>query len=151
MSQENATAPVPSFPSPLRGLANLRFHAADLAAARAFYVALLGVAPYFERPGYLEFRIGDRGDELGIVESAHLGRLGDHRVDPAAPSGAVAYWHVEDLPATRERLLGLGAVSLEPIRDFGGFVVASVVDPFGNVVGLMTSPHYRAVRDGARA
>jgi hypothetical protein len=33
------------------------------------------------------------------------------------------------------------------VRDFGGFVVASVVDPFGNIVGLMHSPHYLEVLD----
>jgi uncharacterized glyoxalase superfamily protein PhnB len=53
------------------------------------------------------------------------------------------FWHVDDLVATVERLLALGATEYEPIQDRGhGFVTASVVDPFGNVLGVMTNPHY---------
>ena len=41
------------------------------------------------------------------------------------------YWHVDDLAATVERLLSLGATEFEPITPRGdtGFVTASVVDP----------------------
>lgn len=61
----------------------------------------------------------------------------------AAASGAVVYWHVDDLNAAFERLLALGATVLEPIREFGpGFVAAAVTDPFGNVLGVMRNAHY---------
>lgn len=131
---------------PLRGLANVRFHARDLAAARAWYAGLLG-EPYFERPGYIEFRTGDDASELGILDAALVSHLGDHGA-PAAPCGAVAYWHVDDVPATLARLAALGAAVHERPRDFGGgFVVASVRDPFGNVLGLMHSPHWLSVRE----
>lgn len=43
----------------LRGITTVSFWADDLAAATAWYTELLGIAPYFERPGYAEFRIGD--------------------------------------------------------------------------------------------
>jgi predicted enzyme related to lactoylglutathione lyase len=123
----------------LRGLATVTFYATDHAAARRWYAGLLGVEPYFDRPGYVEFRIGDRQAELGIVDGAYA--------PPGAldgPAGAIVYWHVDDLAATRERLLAMGATEYQPITDRGGqgFVTAAVVDPFGNILGIMTNPHY---------
>ena len=129
----------------LKGLSTVRFQAADLAAAKAWYSEILGIAPYFERPGYIEFRIGDYQHELGIVDVSALGQLGGSAPVATGPAGAVTYWHVDDVPATLERLLPLGAKPYEPLRDFGGFIVASVIDPFGNILGLMRSPHYLEV------
>src|SRR5262245_42869361 len=104
----------------LRGVTTVRFHAADLEAATTWYTELLGVKPYFERPGYREFRLGDYQHELGLVDSRFLGAMGAH---DAATGGAVVYWHVDDLPATLERLLAMGAREHEPVREFGdGFV-----------------------------
>ena len=41
----------------------------------------------------------------------------------------------------------MGAQEYQPITPHGdsGFVTASVVDPFGNVLGVMTNPHYLEV------
>jgi predicted enzyme related to lactoylglutathione lyase len=127
----------------LRGLSTVSFFAADMEAARAWYTALLGTGPYFVRPpdgppAYIEFRIGDYQHELGIIDQ----RYAPHAVTDG-PSGAVAYWHVDDLPAAVERLLALGATLNEPITERGpGFVTASVVDPFGNILGVMVNRHY---------
>ncbi|WP_338676083.1 hypothetical protein V1460_26255 [Streptomyces sp. SCSIO 30461] len=79
----------------LRGLTTVSFQAADPIAAKAWYTELLGKGPYFERPGYAEFRLS---------------------------MGGKVY----------ERLTERGP----------GFVTASVVDPFGNVLGIMYNAHY---------
>jgi len=43
----------------------------------------------------------------------------------------------------------LGATEYQPITKRGeGFVTASVVDPFGNVLGVMYNQHYLAVAGG---
>ena len=55
--------------SPLRGVSTVSFFAADHAAARKWYPEFLGAEPYFERPGYVEFRLGDYQHELGIIDS----------------------------------------------------------------------------------
>jgi len=70
----------------------------------------------------------------------------------SGPAGAVVYWHVDDVAATFERLLAMGATENLPIspRVEEGFVTASVVDPFGNVVGIMYNPHYLEVLDSSR-
>ncbi len=128
----------------LRGLSTVSFFADDLVAARQWYAGLLGVEPYFERPGpdgrpvYLEFRLGDYRHELGLI---------DRRFAPpgaaTGPAGAVVYWHVDDLAATLDKLLSMGAKEYEPRTERGdGFVTASVVDPFGNVLGVMYNQHY---------
>jgi hypothetical protein len=43
----------------LRGLATISFYATDHEAAKKWYSGLLGMEPYFNVPGYSEFRIGD--------------------------------------------------------------------------------------------
>ena len=49
--------------------------------------------------------------------------------------------HSDFRAMSRRRLLGMGATSQWPPRDFGaGYVGASVVDPFGNVLGVMQRP-----------
>ncbi|WP_101787302.1 VOC family protein [Nonomuraea indica] len=128
----------------LRGLATVNFWADDLEAAKNWYVELLGVEPYFERPGngqpaaYYEFRLGDYQAELGII---------DRRYAPpgaaTAAGGAITHWHVDDVAAALDRLLALGATPHTPLTEYGpGFVAASVVDPFGNVLGVMYNQHY---------
>jgi predicted enzyme related to lactoylglutathione lyase len=138
-------------PKMLRGLTTVSFFAADVAAARKWYTELLGIDPYFERPvggppAYIEFRLGDYQHELGVIDS---------RYAPAGsatgPAGAVVYWHVDDVTATLEKLLSLGAKEHEAPTERGeGFVTASVVDPFGNILGIMYNPHYLHVLDSAR-
>ncbi|MFJ6016381.1 VOC family protein [Streptomyces sp. NPDC092952] len=122
----------------LRGLTTVSFWTTDLPAAKEWYTELLGVEPYFERPGYAEFRIGDHQHELGLIDSRYAPAGAE-----AGPGGAIVYWHVDDVPATLERLLSLGAKEYEPLMERGpGFVTASVTDPFGNVLGVMYNRHY---------
>jgi predicted enzyme related to lactoylglutathione lyase len=122
----------------LRGLATLNFFAADHAAAKAWYTQLLGIQPYFERPGYIEFRIGDYQHELGIIDAKYAPE-GTNKI----PGGAMMYWHVDNVEEILEKLLALGATLFDKVTPRGGgFVTASVVDPFGNVLGIMYNPHY---------
>jgi predicted enzyme related to lactoylglutathione lyase len=136
----------------LRGLTTVSFWAADLEVAKQWYTELLGIEPYFNVPsedgslGYTEFRIGDYQHELGLIHS---------RYAPAGaatgPAGVVVYWHVDDVTATLEKLLAMGAKEHEAPRDRGeGFITASVVDPFGNILGIMYNPHYLEVLGATR-
>jgi predicted enzyme related to lactoylglutathione lyase len=127
----------------LRGLTNVSFWADDVEAASRWYTELLGVEPYFVRPeegppAYIEFRIGDHQDELGLIDRGYAPPGA-----AAGPGGVVAYWYVDDVAAAFERLRSLGAEEYQPVVEReAGFVTASVVDPFGNVLGLMHSPHW---------
>lgn len=128
----------------LRGLATVNFYADDIQAAKKWYSELLGIEPYFarpnlEQPAYIEFRIGDYQHELGIIDSKYAPKSAK-----AGPGGGIAYWHVENVSAVLEKLMAMGAKEYEPLTKRGeaGFVTSSVVDPFGNVLGIMYNPHY---------
>ena len=129
----------------LKGFATVNYFVADLEAASAWYAEVLGIPPYYDQvPGYVEFRVGDYLDELGLVDASY----GPARTKE--PAGEIIYWHVEDLDASFERLLALGATVNRPRMDYGTFGTASVVDPFGNVLGIMSNPHYAEIRDRLR-
>lgn len=128
----------------LRGMATVNFWAEDVAAARNWYAELFGVQAYFQRPdaehpAYVEFRIGDNEDEFGIIDR----RYAPKAMQPG-PGGAILLWHVDDIEAAFARLKAMGAKEYDPITKRGdsGFVTASVIDPFGNVLGVMYNPHY---------
>ena len=127
----------------LRGFATVSYFAADLEAARKWYSELLGIDAYFQMPGYVEFRVGDYQNELGIIDASYAPPVPD---GPAGPAGEIIQWHVDDLPGAFEKLLSMGATEYQPPTDRSeGFVTASVVDPFGNILGIMHNPHYLEV------
>ena len=67
---------------------------------------------------------------------------------PLVPPARWSDRHVDDVQATLDRLLALGARQLEAPQDRGhGFVTASVVDPFDNILAIMYNPHYVAVQN----
>ena len=122
----------------LKGLRTAAYPAPDLARAKAWYTLAFGVAPYFDEPFYVGFNIG--GFELGLVPDAPASR---------PPGGVVAMWGVDDVGACCAHLVALGARVHEEPRDVGGGItVASVLDPFGNIIGLIDNPSFdpRAVQ-----
>jgi predicted enzyme related to lactoylglutathione lyase len=126
----------------LRGFATVNFFADDLIAARNWYASLFGVRAYLQRPdeenpAYIEFRVGDYEDELGIIDR----RYAPHHQE--TPGGAVVYWQVDDVAVAVNDLKARGAKEHEPIVERGdGFMTASMIDPFGNILGVMYNPHY---------
>ncbi|KAA1426212.1 VOC family protein [Nocardioides antri] len=128
-----------------RGFTTINYFVDDVRKAAEWYQQVLDVEPYFVRPTaddpmYVEFRVGDSDDELGLLD----GRFRPAGYSDAERAGAVMHWHVDDVREAYERLLSLGAESLAAPRDLEapGWVIATVADPFGNVIGLMHSPHY---------
>jgi len=132
----------------LRGLCTIVYGSNDHDAAKAWFAKLLGTEPYFDRPGYAEFRIGDYQHELGLMDGKFAGYLGGEVVPLDGRAGAIAYWHVDDVQAMVEHAVALGATVHHPIRQFqpdSDFVGATVIDPFGNLIGFMHNPHYLEV------
>jgi len=65
--------------------------------------------------------------------------------ETAGQAGMLAYWGVDDIHAEVTRLVGLGATAVEAPTDVGGdILVAIVVDPWANHIGLIFNPHFRA-------
>ncbi|WP_282837347.1 VOC family protein [Microbacterium flavum] len=130
-----------------RGLANLNLVAADMPAAIGWYTTVFASPPSFVRPEegppqYAEWRFGDDEDEFALM---------DARFRPALdrPGGALVSVHVDDIHDEMRRLTALGAAEFDPITPRGeGWWSSSVTDPFGNLVGLIQSPHWAAQHDG---
>jgi predicted enzyme related to lactoylglutathione lyase len=102
----------------------------QLAAAKAWYASVVGVAPYFDTPYYVGFNVG--GFELGL-----------HPEGEPGPGGVVVYWGTPDIAAEVKRLVGLGAKVVSDVQDVGeGIKVATVADPFGNHFGVIENPHF---------
>ena len=58
-------------------------------------------------------------------------------------TGSAAYWGVPDAAAELARLLELGAELRDDVQEVGeGIKVAAVLDPFGNVFGIIENPHF---------
>jgi predicted enzyme related to lactoylglutathione lyase len=116
----------------LQGLRTAIYHVPNLEAAKAWYAKVLGFGPYFDEPFYVGFDVG--GYELGL----HPDMAG------VVPGGSTfAYWGVANCQAAFDRLLALGATRHQEVRDVGeGIKVATVLDPWGNVFGIIENPHF---------
>jgi lactoylglutathione lyase len=121
-------------PLQLQGLRTLGIKVSDLAKAKEWYSAILGIQPYFDEPFYVGFNVA--GYELGLQP--------EDGVPTGGTSNSVTYWGVEDVPAAYQQLLHHGATALEEPADVGGdIVVASVKDPWGNPFGIIYNPHFK--------
>ena len=116
-----------------RGAYTVKYSVPDLDAAKTFYTKASGVAPYFEEPFYVGFNIN--GYELGLDP--------DQSVAPNGPGGTVAYWGVADIAAAFAHLKKVGAKVMEEPKEVGeGIKVATLADPWGNLIGLIENPHF---------
>jgi predicted enzyme related to lactoylglutathione lyase len=116
------------------GLRTALYYAPDLERAKAWYSLVLGVEPYFDQPFYVGFSVS--GYELGLDP--------DPSTTPGGSGGVIVYWGVSDAQATIERLVSLGATVRAAVQDVGeGIKVASVLDPFGNIFGIIQNPHFK--------
>ena len=104
------------------------YHVDDLQKAKAWYADLTGVQPYFDEIFYVGFNIN--GFELGLDP--------DFEDIVERGSQSVAFWKVDDIEETVKKFTYAGAILRSKIREVGGGIkVATVVDPWGNAVGLI--------------
>lgn len=115
------------------GLRTVIYFVPDINEAKEWYSKAFGKDPYFDEPFYVGFEIG--GYELGL----HPEKDGQNRAD-----NVEAYWGVEDIESEYRRLLEMGATSHSETNDVGGGIkVATVYDPWKNVIGLIYNPHFK--------
>lgn len=110
----------------LEGLRTVVYSAPDLAKTKAWFTQLVGHPPYFDEPFYVGYNVG--GYELGLLPDGE---------------GVGTYWGTANIEAEVARVLALGATLKDKIADVGGGIkTATVVDPFGHVIGLIENPHF---------
>jgi predicted enzyme related to lactoylglutathione lyase len=114
----------------LQKLRTIVYKVSDLDKAKAWYSDAFGISPYFDQPFYVGFDIN--GCELALDPSPG---------STPSPSTSITYWSVADIAAAVARLLSVGATIHEDTHEVGdGIYVASVNDPFGNIIGLIHVP-----------
>lgn len=117
-------------PTPFLGLRTAIYAAPDLDQTKAWYTEALGLTPYFDESFYVGFNVG--GYELGL----------DPTLQPTDGT-PVTYWGVADLQTTWQNLIQLGATPHSEPQNVGGPIwVATIKDPFGNVLGLIENPEF---------
>ena len=120
--------------APMLGLRTVIYKVADIEAAKGWYNQAFQSTPYFDEPFYVGYNIG--GYELGLQpEEENAGKKGGN---------VSVYWGVKDVQAAYERLLELGATGYEKPENVGGpIIVATVKDPWGNLIGLIYNPEFK--------
>lgn len=115
----------------IKGLRTVIYPAPDLPKAKVWYELVFQRTPYFDEPFYVGFEIG--GFELGLLPDAEPGKV-----------GAKALWGVDDIHGEVQRLKSAGVMIEGQIQDVGGGIkVVDLVDPFGNLVGLIENPDFK--------
>lgn len=115
------------------GLRTTIYKVSELEKAKAWYSQAFQTEPYFDEPFYVGFNIA--GYELGLQpEEAPLSKS----------DAVVGYWGVEDVAATFDFFIRLGAKAYENPQNVGGeIVVATLKDPWDNVIGLIYNPEFK--------
>lgn len=117
--------------SPILGLRTVGYKVSDITKAKKWYAEAFKTQPYFDEPFYVGFNIG--GYELGLQPDESV--KGDN---------IALYWGVEDIQAEYDRFLSLGAIAHEAPQNVGGeIMVASVRDPWNNIIGLIYNPEFK--------
>jgi len=115
------------------GLRTTAYKVSDLDKAKTWYAKAFGVQPYFDEPFYVGFNI--MGYELGLLPEEGLTSKG---------TNVITYWGVEDIHKAYKQLLELGAIKHEEPTNVGGdLMVASVFDPWQNVIGIIYNPYFK--------
>jgi catechol-2,3-dioxygenase len=110
--------------------------ATDLAVARAFYVERIGLEVLIERDDFVTFRCG--GDSRLVVTRSSTG---------TSEPQTKASWRVSDLVAEVAELRSRGVEveeydepglkTVDGVADVGFALAAWLVDPHGNLIGLL--------------
>ena len=110
----------------LKGLKRVVYQVPDITRGKQWYREIIGKDPVFDAPFAAVFMIDGFELVLSPNVSAKAGNDGN----------VIAYWGVDDVEFAYNRLKGLGATHHSEINTVNGTRVASVFDPFGNILGI---------------
>lgn len=116
------------------GLRTVVYKVSDLGKAKKWYADVFQTQPNFNEPFYVGFTIG--GYELGL--------LPEEETSNTKSDSTITYWGVNNIEQAFQDCLSKGAVAHEQPQNVGGeLMVASVVDPWGNCIGLIYNPYFK--------
>ena len=116
------------------GLRTTIYKVGDINKAKEWYTKAFETPPYFDEPFYVGFNIA--GYELGLQP--------EEMPTTGKPESVVTLWGVEEIEKEYNRLISLGASENEKPYNVGGeLMVATVKDPWGNVIGLIYNPEFK--------
>ncbi len=117
------------------GLRTTIYKVSDIAEAKIWYSKAFGVTPYFDEPYYVGFSVG--GYELGIQAE-----------DVTKWENVATFWWVDDIESTYAYFLACGAREQEkPMNVWGDIMVATVKDPWDNLIWLIYNPEFKATEN----
>ncbi len=115
------------------GLRTTIYKVSDLQKAKEWYSRAFESKAYFDEAFYVGFSI--QGYELGLLPEGKNEKKSDN---------VLSYWGVENIEISYYKLIKLGATEHEKPNNVGGdLMVASVRDPWNNVIGLIYNPNFK--------
>ncbi len=116
------------------GLRTTIYKVSNLSKAKEWYSKAFEIEPYFDEPFYVGFNI--KGYELGLLpEEKNTNQKAD---------SVLSYWGIEDIQKVYNHLIEIGATEHEKPTNVGGkIMVASVKDPWQNVIGIIYNPEFK--------
>ncbi|MBW2938848.1 VOC family protein [Aureisphaera sp. CAU 1614] len=118
----------------LLGLRTVVYMVEELEKAKDWYAKAFNVNAYYDSPHYVGFNVC--GYELGLHPT---------ETSKGKDTGTVLhYWGVENVKESYAILLELGAKKHEePFEVEGDLMLASVYDPWDNIIGIIYNPHFK--------
>jgi len=116
------------------GLRTTIYKVPDLQKAKDWYEQAFDTKAYFVEDFYVGFNIG--GYELGLLPEPDS--------TSSKSENVVAYWGVDNINESYSKLIKNGATEHEKPMNVGGELwVASVRDPWDNVIGIIYNPAFK--------
>ncbi len=116
------------------GLRTTIYKVEDINKAKKWYAKAFGTEPYFDEPFYVGFNIG--GYELGL--------LPEENPTTEKPESVLTYWGVNEIEEVYNHFIKSGAIENEKPHSVGEpLMVATVKDPWGNVIGFIYNPVFK--------
>ncbi len=117
------------------GLRTTIYKVSDIDKAKAWYSKVFQTTPYFDEVFYVGFNIG--GYELGLQPE---------EFDFPKTTNVACFWGVDNIQQTYDFFIQMGATADEAPQNVGGdIMVATVKDPWNNLIGLIYNPEFTLV------
>lgn len=117
------------------GLRTVIYKVGDMEKAKEWYSRAFEKQAYFDEPFYIGFNVG--GYELGLQP--------EETPAQSKPESVLTYWGVEDIEAVFTHFVERGARVHEAPHSVGDpLKVATVFDPWDNLIGFIYNPVFKA-------